>query len=286
MYEYIMNNFNCRNNFKDFGYDTYEECCADYPTKCDNVDSSAKCNSIREYSHFDIKTCMPTGWLQKNDDCWIDSTLYALFSPKGISNFFSNLLDMIHNSSEPDEKLFALNINNYLHGINDIKWSDVDNLNTENNCKQKIKNDITKYIISWEVRNKKMFNFNNENMFNLQFYKDRNGDVGRGPQTIIIKFLYELTKQYIDLYEIIGTQNTIKHNKRIKEVAENKIKENSNNKKIKIISILANDIRDTKRNDTTQLKEIQHIRNYTLQSIIYGSGAHIKTLSLCNVKYI
>ena len=115
--------------YQDLGYDTYEECCADYPEYCDTKEK--KCSIMKDYKHFNINTCMPKGWPQKNDDCWLDSSLYAMFAPTDISNFFSNVLDKLHESKDKDENDIALNINNYLHGLNDPKWSDVDE------CKQK-----------------------------------------------------------------------------------------------------------------------------------------------------
>ena len=52
-----------------------------------------------------------------------------------ISNFFSNVLDKLHESKDKDENDIALSINNYLHGLNDPTWSETEK------CKQKIKND-------------------------------------------------------------------------------------------------------------------------------------------------
>jgi len=269
---------NCRSMYADLGYNTYEECCADYPEYCDTKEKT--CSIMKDYKHFNINTCMPKGWPQKNDDCWLDSSLYAIFSPLDTSNFFSNILDKLHESKDKDENDIALNINNYLHGLNDPKWSDADE------CKQKIKNNIGTALISWEKKHKKLFNISNENAFlyDSLFLKDGTGDIGRGPQDILFKFFSIIAKDYINIHSLQGEQNKMLTNKKTRDIVINKLKHKTlYNKKLIIISINNNNIN---HKDTTTLDDIKNINNYKLQSVVYGSGAHIITISLCRSKFI
>ena len=263
--------------YQDLGYETYEECCADYPEYCDTKEK--KCSIMKDYKHFNINTCMPKGWPQKNDDCWLDSSLYAMFAPTDISNFFSNILDKLHESSNKDENNIALSINNYLHGLNDPKWSETDE------CKQKIKNDIGAALISWDKKHKKIFNISNENamLYDSLFLKDGTGDIGRGPQDILFKFFSIISKDYVNIHTLNGEQNKMRTMYKTKEIVTNKLKHKTlYNKKLVIISINNNN----KDKDNTTLDDIKNINNYKLQSVVYGSGAHIITVSLCRNKYI
>ena len=47
---------NCRSMYADLGYNTYEECCADYPEYCDTKEKT--CSIMKDYKHFNINTCM------------------------------------------------------------------------------------------------------------------------------------------------------------------------------------------------------------------------------------
>ena len=68
------------------------------------------CLSNFVYSKLITSDCHLEGWKQDNDDCWLDSSLYAMFVPLELSVFMSDMLDDIH-TTFPD---FATSISYYV----------------------------------------------------------------------------------------------------------------------------------------------------------------------------
>lgn len=126
------------NDYESIGSSSKEECCEDYPSYCEIGQKKLECPTLHAYKHFNFSNCHPSGWNQQNNDCWLDSSLYALFGTKRLSDQVSFTLDAISNSESVHERDFAINISNYLEGLNNLKWS--------GDCNQLLKNNISNAI--------------------------------------------------------------------------------------------------------------------------------------------
>ena len=289
--------YNCKNNYIDLGFETQEECCEEYkdnPEMCSGSEASEeheeeiirkslKCTDTKTYKKFKLQRCMPVGWKQNNDDCWIDSGLYALFASNA-SSIFSDILGKMTRSRSNNMKNLAKNISNYLKNI-DLEGDVTESMN---NCKQEYKNLIVYYFNNYVEENDI-----NYNIF-LQILLDRTKDVGRGSQDIILRIFYEFCNLEV---EKLGNSNfsiIFKHvesfasdckksiagiNKlllrRLSEILQNTKKSD------KIVFIDINGIEPFSCKDRSKIKEIDTIGNYKLVSYISGKGAHITTNVWC-----
>ena len=273
-----MSIIDCNSDYTTVGSNSVEECCDDYPVYCSSKLKKNSCSILNNYKHFVFETCLPDGWTQINDDCWLDSSLYSLFASEDTSRIFSGILDSLNVSEDEYEKKIALYISNYLNGLNNSEWS------TTEECKQLCKNEITNALLSWNKSHEYALNIGEEAIQTEAFEKNISGNVGRGPQHILFKFFSLISKSNIDLIEPDGSEInsycTNPKNKAIKAIIESI----SSKKTILIISL--NNIDKDKCNDKTRITEITKKENYTLHSIVFGSGAHIISATLCNGRFI
>ena len=133
----------CQNYYLDLGFNTVEECCKEYPENCSEKEN--KCSVLLPYKSYKYVNCNPEGWKQLNNDCWIDSALYALFASSDTVEIFSKILDKLNDSHDDIEKQIAYYISNYLEGLNDSTWTEKEDCKTL--CKKKIVELILRRLI-------------------------------------------------------------------------------------------------------------------------------------------
>jgi hypothetical protein len=290
--------YNCKNDYELLGFDTPEECCEeeaykDNPEMCPRsgqsqqsqevIRKNLKCTDRKAYTKFKLERCMPVGWIQNNDDCWIDSGLYALFASNA-SSIFSDLLGRMRKSRSTNMKEIAYNISNYLRNI-DLEG---DVLESMNKCKQEYKNLIVYYFNNY-IQEKGI----DYDIFQ-QIRLDTVKDVGRGNQDIILRIFYEFCNlevqtlgksdfniifKQVDSFAADCEKNISGINKlllrRLWEILQDTKKSDI------VIFIDINGINPISCTDRSKIKEIQQIGNYKLVSYISGKGAHITTNVWC-----
>ena len=242
------------------------------------------CYQIKPYESFQLTKCNPLGWKQSNNDCWLDSSLYAMFAPAKSRDYFSTLLDQLNKSTDEHEKNIALYISNYLQGIDLIKWSTM-NKRTVENCKQKCKNEIVKHLLLWNASHHFPLGIGDDEIQDRMFDKDKSGDIGNGPLHVLLKFFAEVNKESIHFFELEPlTINSFCQGKPtpISDIINQKFPLEGN-KNILIVSL--NGIDPAKCVDQTTLEQLKTKQNYTLNSIVYGAGPHITSVTLCNNQF-
>ena len=163
------------------------ECCNEYPSFCTVPDkptgirADLRCLDLVPYESYTSKTtsdCAPKGWPQGNDDCWLDSSLYAMFGSRGWRTF-STLLDRMEESGG-ELTVLATQISNYLRRIDGSVLLDP-------NCKQQFKNSITLHYIKYFLKHLQFDDEESVNVFCQYQFTVHNGDVGRGDQDVMFR---------------------------------------------------------------------------------------------------
>lgn len=243
------------------------------------------CYQIKPYKSFTNTTCNPRGWKQSNNDCWLDSSLYAMFAPKDSCAYFSDKLDRLNESKDEHEKNIALYISNYLQGIDLIKWSTM-NQRTVENCKQKCKNEIVKHLLLWNASHHFPLGIGNADIQDSMFDTNRSDDIGNGPLHVLMKFFAEVNKESVHYVEPEPlTINSVCQGQPtpIHDIIDQQFRLERMHKQILIVSL--NGIDRIKCFDQSTLQQLKTKQNYTLNSIVYGAGPHITSVTLCNNQY-
>ena len=157
------------------------------------------CYQLKPYKKFVQTKCDPLGWKQSNNDCWIDSSLYAMFAPTRSCLYFSDKLDQLNESDDENEKNIALYISNYLQGINLIKWSTMKERSIEN-CKQRCKNEIVKHLLLWNKSHEFSIGIGDKDIQDMIVSKPSD-DIGHGPQHVLLKFFADNHEEEIDYFQ-------------------------------------------------------------------------------------
>jgi len=277
-----------------------------------SLNEGPTCYQLKPYKKFVQKKCDPLGWKQSNNDCWIDSSLYAMFAPTTSCRYFSDKLDQLNESDDENEKNIALYISNYLQGIDLIKWSTMKERTIEN-CKQRCKNEIVKHLLLWNRSHNfplgigddtLVDNPNNEGdpevdnpdneqipLQNMQFDKSRGNNIGNGPQHVLLKFFAELKKEEIHYFEPDAMSINLNCNgqpKPLNNIIDQQFALDRLYKNMLIVSL--NGINRAICQDLSTLNDLKTKTqragiNYTLESIIYGQGYHITSITVCNNQF-
>lgn len=268
------------NNWEEYLMESYEQCCEDFPNWCS---ANVGCTTS-DYDHFKTTTnCAPDAWEINFDDCWIDSSLFAMFAPYKSSVNFSNMLDVLNDSVDEDERKIAYYIRNYLNGLYDPSWS------KKENCKQVCKNEIGEALLRWNSRNGFALDIGEDDIVaSTTFERNDKGDIGSGPQYIIYKFFSLKFNSQINSIEIKAPElfNYCQKPYKPKKLVKNIIKSNIINNDTNMVFLHLNFLDKKKCDERTRIVEIKKIGNYELQSIVYGSGIHTQAAVLCNNRFI
>ena len=248
-------------DYEAIGSSSKEECCEDYPSYCKTGQRKLECPTLRPYKHFKFSTCHPSGWNQKNNDCWLDSALYALFGSERLSDRVSSTLDDIATSENVHEREFAINISNYLEGLNDLEWSKGD-------CKQLLKNNISNAIWGWNEEH--AYTLGMGELKDYAFTPDLLDDVGTGPLRSVFTFLAAVDSRikYVTCNSKMLLSESVPA--ALRECSESKI-----------IFLSANRL----SHDNTSIRALKHVKNATLQSVVFGRGPHIIATTHCNNEF-
>lgn len=247
------------------------------------------CYQLKPYKKFVQTKCDPLGWKQSNNDCWIDSSLYAMFAPTRSCLYFSDKLDQLNESDDENEKNIALYISNYLQGINLIKWSTMKERSIEN-CKQRCKNEIVKHLLLWNKSHEFSLGIGDKDIQDMMFSKTRGRDIGDGPQHVLLKFFADKNKEEIDYFQPDAISINLNCNgqpKPINNIIDQQFALERVSKNMIIVSLNGID-RSCHDNSTLHdLKTKMHrTGNYTLESIVYGQGVHITSITVCGDQFI
>ena len=219
----------------------------------ESIDLKIKC-IISKYKKFDLKNCIPNAWKQSNDDCWIDSALYALFA-SDIRNIFSIILDEMYKSDNTDIKKTAIYLSNYLEVLN--TKSDL-----TRECKKLYKNLIIHSFSNYLTKINSDYDV-------LQKVQIRNNNVVKGYSDLILQLFNYMnpTELNFKIEELAG----ISLNHTIKEYITIEFTE-----EILIINYASLEP------DNTTIGDIQKVHNYKLISYLSGiEGDHIVSTVLC-----
>jgi hypothetical protein len=220
------------------------------PVKPKSNDLEIDC-VLSEYKTFELSKCMPNAWEQSNDDCWIDSVLYALFA-SDLRNIFSEILDSMNVSRDINIKKTAKYISNYLEILN----TDSQLESKQKRCYKNLiihsfdtylKQIKSKYDVTYDVLKEVEIKYNN---------------VIKGALDVILQlFQYMNQTDYtfkIDL--LIGLDGT--------SLKDNVTDYITTDPQESILII--NYMRGTLEPDNTKVKDIQKLPNYKLISYLSG----------------
>lgn len=285
-----------------YGHNSLEECkdfyCCDEPIQ-EVPDLKCTIDNINLDVPFGNGNCFPIGWVQNNDDCWIDSALYSMFGSTGTADFFSDLLHNIRNNPNDDIKNLAINIRKYLVGLTNREFScnkvpdtgrpPLDEygriLDNGYLCKQHYKNKISENIIEIAIN----VLDKHPDAVNAQFNKRLNGDIGTGSVGILFETIASLSDDilYINPSQRFDWNCTkdIPDRKFIKSVVK-KLKDIDTESEIVIFDI--NGVSPIQCKDVTRLTELSNSQlvsksdtNYELLGIVFGIGVHYTSAVKC-----
>jgi hypothetical protein len=215
---------------------------------------------LSEYKTFELNKCMPNAWEQSNDDCWIDSALYALFA-SDLRNIFSEILDSMNASPNIDIKKTAKYISNYLEILNT-------NSQLESQQKRCYKNLVIHSFDRYLKKKQSTYDV-------LKKVSIRVNNVIQGESDVIL--------------QLFKYMNQTDYSFKIKELAGISLKETVKKyittkepKKSRTILII-NYIRGTLEPDNTTIRDIQEVNNYKLISYLSGiEGDHTVATVFCD----
>lgn len=287
-------------NYEDFyGYDTLPQClkghCCDQKIQ-DVPDLKCELDNVELNVPFKLNECFPQGWIQNNDDCWLDSALYSMFGTTGLADFFSNLLHQFINNKDENIKNFGTNIRKYLVGLTDRDFScseiTDDGRNNASLCKQfyknKIVHDISQILINL---------FGEEEILMEYRFGNYGGDIDSGDVSDLFKTIADLSNDFsvtpitfIDpstnfkcFNQIpVKCTNEIKDRKFIKSVVD-KLKTYDTQDEIVIFDIKGVSpitCRDVSRLTELSLASSKHSK-YELLGIVFGIGVHYTSAVKC-----
>ena len=176
------------------GLDSAAECCNEYPSFCTVPDKQTgiradlRCLDLVPYESYIRKTmseCAPKGWPQGNNDCWLDSSLYAMFGSRGW-RLFSTLLDRMEESGG-ELTVLATQISNYLRRIDGTVLLDP-------NCKQQFKNSIALHYIKYFLKHLQIDNEESVKAFCQYQFTVQSGDVGNGDQDVMFRLFQRVAE--------------------------------------------------------------------------------------------
>ena len=278
----MSNTYNCETNFNEIGSDSVEECCVDYPTYCNNNslnESKLNCEKniiYTEYKTFESNKWFLSGWTQVNDDCWLDSEVYAMFSNPSLNKYFYKILNSFNESSIQNEKDIALHIRNYLYGIDDLNWSSKSSV-----CKQYFKNKITNSLIEWTKANKYSLDIGSDDeTVSTSFDKDKDNNICNGPLYILYKLFSLKNTSFIDYIQPSQDDMNYFCNGKTTTPMVFLIEKILKDKTLPMIFLSLTTYNTSICNDKSLLRNIINIHNYSLQSIVFGIGIHITALTL------
>lgn len=292
------NDYNCYNQYEDLGYDNEQECLDAF--NCGEPEITECPDHIKEYREFNLESCGRKGWSQNNNDCWLDSALYALFGTTDLSKKSSRSLNKI-NELMPE---LGLAIRNYLIGLEKDDWDNGvigGRFNRSELCKQNYKNQITKLIIKYAED----FFFNPEARANFQ---EVAGNYSNGDMSLIFRIFAAIDYENV-VYFSTDDFNMVCSKPHDRDSYMEEIDNDEKTKKIKqrkfiknILKALSNDyigkeyffidIRglDMTCQDMTRIVECYGLKDnsgntYNLTSICYGIGIHYTTSVKCDEKW-
>jgi len=77
-------------------------------------DKNCYTNDNTTFKQIILQNNIIKGNKQENDDCWLDSFLYAIFAPLGIRTYFINLINKMNRDTDANIKKIAIYISNYI----------------------------------------------------------------------------------------------------------------------------------------------------------------------------
>lgn len=292
---------NCNNQEKRSlrGYSAQEKCIKDRSAFCDDGEwesyeylNEADCiqrfpcgpfpdcecdTNLTTYTKYIFPRCKPMSWEQRNNDCWLDSALYAIFANDTLAPIFSNVLDRMNDDEDENVKSIALNIINYLQGINNNKWSDM--------CKSKYKKAIYESMTKYNS----VKHLVPDDIWPYLFNVSQMGHIGEGMAYPLLQILslFGDTNE-IDFKNIESSNFNLKcksNKKLIRTSLEDKIKHS--NSKVLIVSL--DGINISMCGDDTRRAEVKEIKSgsstWKLQSVVRGKGIHYTADTFCDKKW-
>ena len=291
-------------NYEDvYAEDSLEDClkyhCCDQGIQ-DVPDLNCELDNVNLDIPFQLYGCFPKGWVQNNDDCWLDSGLYSMFGSTALADFFSNLLHNLHENADINIRNLSIHMRKYLVGLTNRDFSCNKDTTTnqppvdkygrvKNNgelCKQRYKDKIVNDIIQISTT---LFD-KNEWAVAAQFQKNEiTGKIGNGSVGILFETIASLSDDilYIDPSQEFNwnCRNNIIDRKFIKSVVK-KLGDIDTQSEIVIFDI--NGISPGECKDVSRLTELSLAsskmpqgNNYELLGIVFGIGPHYTSAVKC-----
>ena len=226
-----------------------------------NIRVDLKCVNIQPYRTYVRDTnvpCAPKGWSQVNDDCWLDSSLYAMFGSRGW-HYFSTILEKMHNSEgEGDEELktLATQISNYLNAIEGKRTF-------TRKCKQQFKNLIVMNYLKYFKRH----HLNHYLGQTFQFHIEH-GNVTKGSQDSMFRLFEIVARKFGMTFHFLNYQG---NNSGLPEIL-NQTQTLFDAKENGAIGAIIIDLSGIKK--VTVPTDIKERGNYSLVSWVSGSTVH------------
>lgn len=294
------NDYNCYNNYDGLGFDTKNDCLDEY--NCGEPDITECPDNITEYREFNLESCGRKGWGQNNNDCWLDSAMYALFGTTDLSKKSSHTLNKI-NEVTPE---LGLALRNYLIGLERDDWDKGTiggRFSRGDLCKQDWKNKITKLIIGYAET---VFG----NAAASANFQEVAGNYSNGDMSLLFKIFAHMDSENVeyfstDNFDMVCSKPSdkdsymedididdgvkklkIKQRKFIKNILM-KLSNEYIGKEYFFIDIRGLDI---SCNDMTRIVECYGLKDnsgntYNLTSICYGKGIHYTASVKCNDRW-
>jgi hypothetical protein len=294
------NDYNCYNKYDELGFDTVNDCLDEY--NCSDSEITECPDNIKEYREFNLESCGRKGWSQNNDDCWLDSALYALFGTTELSKKSSHTLNKI-NELIPE---LGIALRNYLIGLEKDDWDKGiigGGFSRGDLCKQHWKNQITKFIIRYGE------DFLDNPAAGANF-QEVAGNYSNGDMSLLFQVFAHMDSENVEYFSTDNFNMVCsKPNDRDSYMEDIDIDDGERKLKIKqrkfiknILMKLSNkyigkeyffiDIRglDMTCNDMTRIVECYGLKDnsgntYNLTSICYGIGVHYTTSVKCDEKW-
>jgi len=224
-----------------------------------------ECSIVQPYEEFKLENCHPRGWPQRNNDCWLDSSMYALFSNRKVAPLVTATFNELAVSADANESGLALYASNYLRGIHSDDWS-----HTED-CKQLMKNNIADSLWEWHLTHFHQLDIGDpDEGFGKHFIfePDENGNIGNGPLRVMFKFLSCVDPKISFLHTEMAGKFSERLHRALYAVRS----------KIAFVHSYKN------TDEKVKLTSIRKFGRYHLQSVVLALGVHIVAITFCQGK--
>lgn len=259
--------------------------------KSSNLNSLTCAYGADPFEPYTNTDCGLSGWAQQNNDCWLDSTLYAMFASKASRVIFAEALENTQTQANPHLKEIGRIISLYLKDINKYLEKDSFDENVKN-CKQILKKTLTQSILRYNESLPASEKFADDAGLSALFTISGDGRISMGSSLPLMRVFQRLDPR-INLEVFMGDAHFDCANKSPQPRMLNAIRNfgasyGGDVESMEICILSFDAFNFTNCIDKTRIATIEKIKikgkNFELQGIVDGAGIHFRAWARCDAE--